>query len=466
MNNINEYINYQNSLNVLNEGFFDFVKKWVNRIFHKMFKANSFEELYSRLDTIENIIKYGAPDKQNFDSGIKPPQRKQSEPSDDQITTEKNDGEEKDSGKNEAFNADKPKRSRMRINEDVKLYQMNDVTAPDKVNMNIPSFPQVAATMLNSLKAQMDEQKARLSEKKLTSTLSDIRNKNSRLDSHYLQQLEILVSDFFKKYSAGNLNLPTPSKGHILNYDELSTWKKFSEKLSSGNKGFDSIRGAMKRVITEYKTQFNSELEELLKREDNFINKNKDGNKSDSDIKFEAEWKQKVTSKMEQIATNCEDYIDHAINAYFVSSPIYKSALEYCELALEVLIANSKNTLKNLNDNSFTQLYQEYTENPNGFINEVNKYLNEIKNNYSDVYNQFTIERANIKNLISEFFSQFNKFANAKMFDMNSYKNQILFKLSDQKDMQLLAYVLMLICFDQDINANDFVDYHLVVKDE
>ena len=107
-----------------------------------------------------------------------------------------------------------------------------------------------------------------------------------------------------------------------------------------------------------------------------------------------------------------------------------------------------------------------YTEQSMSTLRLNDPILNEIKNNYSDVYNQFTIERANIKNLISEFFSKFNKFTNAKMFDMNSYKNQILFKLSDQKDMQLLAYVLMLICFDQDINANDFVDYHLVVKDE
>ena len=49
MNNLNEYTTYENSLNVLNEGFFDFIKKWTKRIFHKMFKDDSFEELYDRL---------------------------------------------------------------------------------------------------------------------------------------------------------------------------------------------------------------------------------------------------------------------------------------------------------------------------------------------------------------------------------------------------------------------------------
>ena len=58
MNN-NKFYNYDNNIEVLNEGFFDFVWKWTNRIFHSLFKVNDFSSLYKRVGQIEDLIKYG-----------------------------------------------------------------------------------------------------------------------------------------------------------------------------------------------------------------------------------------------------------------------------------------------------------------------------------------------------------------------------------------------------------------------
>ena len=54
--------------------------------------------------------------------------------------------------------------------------------------------------------------------------------------------------------------------------------------------------------------------------------------------------------------TSCRDYIPVAINVYFISSDIYKNALNYATSALELLIANNKNTLKNQKNSETTML--------------------------------------------------------------------------------------------------------------
>ena len=36
------FYNYDNNIEVLNEGFFDFIWRFINKIFHSLFKVNKF----------------------------------------------------------------------------------------------------------------------------------------------------------------------------------------------------------------------------------------------------------------------------------------------------------------------------------------------------------------------------------------------------------------------------------------
>ena len=476
MNNLNEYTTYENSLNVLNEGFFDFIKKWTKRIFHKMFKADSFEELYERLGKIENIIKFG---KKNDGSDEKPdvsdktvevPKRENKKKPENKDNNKPNDSANTKNGENDILvlsdeaidniNQSESKRSRSRkpINEDIKLYQRNDVNNSD-INMNIPSFPQMAATLLKTLQSQIEERKKQLSVAKLDSTLNDIRNKNSKLDAHYASQLEIFVTDFFRKYAGGKLTLPTPAKGKQLSYDELQAWNKFAtEKLPKAENGFEAVTSGMKKVVEEYKEMFKSEFDELLKREDSFINKYKDGEKSDEDIKFESEWKSKINSKMDQIVINCENYIQTAVLEYFVSSPIYKDALEYVRKALEVLLANSKNLSgDNNNNNILKEMYYDYDNDSKNFINNLNRYLEIFKKSYTDLFDDNFKDNLSYKFDEADVTDFFNKFSNRlnsnKKMDKNDYLHEIVLKMVAKE--QCIAYIILKAFTNEDFNQNE-----------
>ena len=55
-----DYINYQNSLNILNEGFFSWVWKLTKQMFKKILAASDFNDLNNNITKLEKIIKYGA----------------------------------------------------------------------------------------------------------------------------------------------------------------------------------------------------------------------------------------------------------------------------------------------------------------------------------------------------------------------------------------------------------------------
>jgi hypothetical protein len=333
-----------------------------------------------------------------------------------------------------------------------------------KINMDIPSFPQVAAYLLKNLDTQIKELQTKLPETKIKNDLNAVKN-NSRIDQRYVQQLEIIVTDFFKKYSSGSIQLPQPQKGKALNYDEMQKWNNFAGEINKNSDiAFKSISDAMKRVVNDYKENFESELKNLLAREDAFIQKNKDGQPSYEDDKFKNEWKHKITSKMNLIATSCEEYIPTAINRYFISSSIYNNASKYIMQLLELLLANSKNVANPQSNNIFLTLYNNFNDNKESFIKSANNILNSIKTNFKDIYDN-VIGNTNYsfnENLLNEFFAKYDSLLKSKNFNNNDFVNKIIMQSRELDKMT--AYILLKMILGDDVTKEDFERYGFIEK--
>ena len=382
----NKYINYDNSLQVLNEGFFDFVKKMVARLFHSLFKAKKYEDLSDRLDKIEQIIKYGnAKINENTThvavNSINENIRRRSrvvEADDSSSKTPANDSSASDSsmGKSASEVDDVPVSS-----SPVKVNLNN-------INPNIPSFPGVPKKLVDALAAQLTSLKKSVPESKLLSDISKVRA-GAKLPANYAQQLELVATNFLRKYSGGGIALPQPKKGENMSSAELNQWKDLlnKNKTMANMDSFKSISDSMKKVIDMYKQEFTTFLNEFNAREDRHIQQNKDGKASDSDIKFKADWNTKLNHKMNAIVDSCTDFIPVAINEYIIKSGIYKGALEYISKIIELLFANTTvvevdNLLLSVNSKIENA---EITENviarsKNACLANLNSYLATIKN--------------------------------------------------------------------------------------
>ena len=156
MNN-NKFYNYDNNIDVLNEGFFDFVWKWTNRIFHSLFKVNDFSSLYKRVGQIEDIIKYGEVIKEsnnsesvynNLNEGRSRTRRV--------VEDDDSTADDKSTTQNTIEDPDEVDLDNNTSNDTNKMVNM------DKVNMNVPSFPQVAKQLLKGLELQIKQNKEKL----------------------------------------------------------------------------------------------------------------------------------------------------------------------------------------------------------------------------------------------------------------------------------------------------------------
>ena len=413
------FSNYENNIEVLNEGFFDFIKKWMNRLYHSLFKVKSFEELYSRLDTLENIIKYG---KSNDDSiqdsknehynltvvlnEDTPRRRRRIVEADDDTNVEATNNTNNKPAEKRASEIDLPKKA-----------------APtsvdmDNINMNIPSFPQVAKQLLIALEKQTAQNMEMLPISKIKKDIETVK-KGNPLSQRYIQTLEIRVTDFIRKYSSGTISLQKPDKGKLLSYDELKQWEKYANNGDKSDKMFAYVHNTMEQIVNDYEKKFIENFNVLKTSEDSFIKKYKDGEASKSDLQFISDWEQKITQKVQQVKTECIEYIPTAINNYFISNKIYKTASDYVLLCLQLLMANSKNTINGADgkSNQLLKFVNEWVDGDKDDIIEIvnikrNDILNAIKNdaNYSNIselvnnINDDVIENAisaisNIKNI-------------------------------------------------------------------
>lgn len=371
MNN-NKFYNYDNNIEVLNEGFFDFVWKWTNRIFHSLFKVNDFSSLYKRVGQIEDIIKYGKVIKEsnNFEN----------------VSNKLNEGR---SRTRRVVEDDADTSTNQNIIEDPDEVDLDDrqnnktIVNMDKVDMNVPSFPQVAKQLLKGLELQIKQNKEKLSPKKIEEDLSKVES-GIQLSQRYVQRLEILVTDFIRKYSAGKLTLPKPSKDRKMSYKELAEWQKYSQSaVQQSSKMFLYVHETMEKIVDDYEKAFNKQYQDLKDNEESFINKYKNGEKSKTDRNFLTEWDNKISKKISDVKRECIEFIPTAIANYFINDKIYKEATDYIQSALNLLIANSKNMASNDNEkNTIIEYLRDWKNKEKSNIVQI---INEEKNNLLDV---------------------------------------------------------------------------------
>lgn len=396
----NSFNNYDNSIEVLNEGFFDFVWKFINKIFHAMFKVNNFTDLYKRVAGLESLIKYGKLIKESkrYSNLTKLNERRS-------IV--------KRIIEDDADTIEDP--------NEIKLpdVQANVNVDMNNVDMNIPSFPQVAKQLLNGLKKQIDRNKERLSIDRIKEDIENVKN-GSSLSQQYVQILEILVTDFIRKYSSGKLILPKPEKGKTMSEHDINLWLKYTEDISGKNEMFSYVHSTMERVVNDYEKIFNDQYNNLKEDENSFIKKYKDGEQSKNDRNFLTEWDNKIISKIKEVKENCIQYIPIAISEYFISNKIYTDAVDYIRLALQLLVANSKNMAssnKNIKNTLLDYVSDWMNDDKDDIINIINNEKNQILSNIKGKPEYIELEKYlnNInENTIEDAIKSINDVSNIK----------------------------------------------------
>ena len=142
----------------------------------------------------------------------------------------------------------------------------------------------------------------------------------------------MLVTDFIRKYSGGQIAPPTLNGKDLLSTGELEVWNKLLKKTESGNNNethFKSVYDALKKVLDNYNTNFKETLEELIKNSNS---------EEINNFKMIQENKLKIQSKWDAIHQRCENYISSAIATYFVNDEVYKSSLDFIKELLVILI--------------------------------------------------------------------------------------------------------------------------------
>lgn len=375
------FYNYDNNIEVLNEGFFDFIWRFINKIFHSLFKVNKFSDLYKRVAELENIIKFGQ-------SSIKEGKTYSN-------TTKLNEGRSRTKHVLEANDSSSSSEIEDPNEIDLPPSQPNKTVDMNKVDMNIPSFPQVAKQLLNGLDKQMKRNKERLSIERIQEDIENVQN-GSVLSQQYVQILEIIVTDFIRKYSSGQLTLPRPEKGKMMSERDIQTWLKYTEnaKNRGGDKMFSYVYNTMEQIVNNYEKKFNEEYNNLKEDENSFIKKYKDGEANKRDRDFLAEWDDKIISKVKDVKEDCIQYIPTAISEYFISNDIYRDATDYVKLALQLLVANSKNVAssnKNIKNTLLEYVSDWMNDDKDDIIDIINDEKNQILNtingdaNYSEL---------------------------------------------------------------------------------
>ena len=435
-----QYINYQNSLNVLNEGFFSWVWKLSKAIFKKILSAKNFDDLNDNISKLEKIIKYGA--KLDGNPAISE-------------SLKINEGRS---------------RSRNRINEDGENTQENEplklepskLIPKDQINMNIPSYRQTCILMLEGLEDELKNAKSKV-------TANVIENWNNALSAgKYLyssdaQYIQLLVTDFIRKYSGGQIAPPTLNGKDLLSTGELEVWNKLLKKTESGNNNethFKSVYDALKKVLDNYNTNFKETLEELIKNSNS---------EEINNFKMIQENKLKIQSKWDAIHQRCENYISSAIATYFVNDEVYKSSLDFIKELLVILTKNSEivnrsskseiGRLINLDDEDKVELIENVAEKYNLLRSNIEKFNNGKQEN----------TQIDLKEYPEIFNEEFNGYINDILEGISKiYKNNknikpqdILNNLITNTDKTKTAYPILFYLMIKTLDKNNMINYYI-----
>lgn len=505
-----DYINYQNSLNVLNEGFFSWVWKLTKQMFKKILAASDFNDLNNNITKLEKIIKYGA--KKNGMAAVseslnesnvlnekssKQHGRKRSrgaKNAEDEYDYMKYlDDEENDnpSSKKNLWNKFKDMfsdyeymdddKSEKNYEDDKNSENTNtqttsstpetqsasddkNIVPKEKINMNIPSYRATCITMLNALEEELKDAKRKATPDVITNWTNGLAE-GKTLHPRDAQYIQLLVTDFIRKYSAGQIAPPSLNGKDLLSNSELQQWNQLLSRNESGKNSetqFKSVYDALHKVLENYNTNFKETLEEIINNTKNEEDKNDKNN-----AKMIRENKFKLQTKWDGIYQRCENFIPTAIANYFINDDVYKNGLDFIKELLPILIKNSDivnksskseiGRLVNLDDEDKQELIENVVNLYNKFAAALNKFNDDNRANNisidipSYINNKSNMVIENINEVIESCASIYKKNKNIKSSDiLEQFVNNIN---AATKDYPIL-FILIIKILDKNIPLN------------
>lgn len=439
------YIDYNNSLNVLNEGFFSWVWKLTKLMFKKVLAAQNFSDLNDNISKLEKIIKYGA----------------------------KNDGNPAIVESLKINEGRTRARARKVFEEGEDNAQIIDTSEPtsmepakiipkDQINMNIPSYRQTCITMLNGLEDELKAARKNISSRVLDNWNNAL-SAGKYLHSNDAQYIQLLVTDFIRKYSAGQIAPPTLNGKDLLTNNELQQWNALLKKSEKGdsNNAFKSVENALKKVLDNYNENFKETLNDII---------NNAKGEENSNTKMILENKLKIQTKWDGIYQRCENFISTAIADYFVNDDIYKSALDFIKELLVILTKNSEivnrsskseiGRLINLDDEDKAELIENVVEKYNLLRSNIEKFNNENQNDKINLKNFNNLQN----NAIQEFINSLIEKC-AKIYKKNiNIKPQDILNILENEDnpaAPIINPVLFYMAI-KTLNKDNIINYYIM----
>ena len=476
-----DYINYQNSLNILNEGFFSWVWKLTKQMFKKILAASDFNDLNNNITKLEKIIKYGANkngmaavseslnesnvlnEKGGKKQGIDHQQRDRKRSRGTSVINKNSEITSQNSEDNK--NSENTNTQTTPQNTETQTVSDNKIIVPKaKINMNIPSYRATCITMLNALDEELKDARKKATSDVITNWSNGLAE-GKTLHSRDAQYIQLLVTDFIRKYSAGQIAPPSLNGKDLLSNSELQQWNQLLNKNESGKNTetqFKSVYDALHKVLENYNANFKETLEEIINNTKNEEDKN-DKNNS----KMIRENKFKLQTKWDGIYQRCENFIPTAIANYFINDDVYKSSLEFIKELLPILIKNSDivnkssksevGRLINLDDEDKQALIENVVNLYNKFAAALNKFNEDNKANNisidipSYINNKSNMVIENINEVIESCASIYKKNKNIKSSDiLEQFVNNIN---AATKDYPIL-FILIIKILDKNISLN------------
>lgn len=439
------YIDYNNSLNVLNEGFFSWVWKLTKLMFKKVLAAQNFSDLNDNISKLEKIIKYGA----------------------------KNDGNPAIVESLKINEGRTRSRARKVFEEGEDNAQIIDTSEPtsmepakiipkDQINMNIPSYRQTCITMLNGLEDELKVARKNISSKVLDNWNNAL-SAGKYLHSNDAQYVQLLVTDFIRKYSAGQIAPPTLNGKDLLTNNELQQWNALLKKSEKGdsNTAFKSVENALKKVLDNYNENFKETLNDII---------NNAKGEENSNTKMILENKLKIQTKWDGIYQRCENFISTAIADYFVNDDIYKSALDFIKELLVILTKNSEivnrsskseiGRLINLDDEDKAELIENVAEKYNLLRSNIEKF-NNGKQNDNDKINPENYKEIDTDALRKYFNDIIDKVSKIYKNNKNVKSNEILEYFNANIEETTKLYPIMFYLIIKTLDKSNMIKYYL-----
>jgi hypothetical protein len=316
--------------------------------------------------------------------------------------------------------------------------EFKPITYDDLKNKTkMPSFKNALIRLLTELNDKTVQLNEKITEERINS-MKKLIEENKTIAMSDIQVIELAVSNFLNLYSSGTLGLPKPEKGKELTISELSQYQNVVSK-SDPEKKFASLYNALNKVVDIYEENFNSQWEDIRKKEIEFQQKKADNSSWDGDgtidydtIKKIGDNEIEVRGAMDDLIDGCRELIPNAIMGFFILSPIYKAAEEKINSLLEVLVANEK-VIEENKKNPDLKVISLFSDIANNSVREEDKEkVEEASNLFSEkvnnIINNDLLKGMNFSNNVS--FEDTIKKTNVKIIQ-NETAESLMKKIPD-----------------------------------